>query len=329
MKQLIDPYNRKIDYVRLSVTDKCNFQCFYCRPSLFKQEFVPDHSYLTVADIEKLFIVLGRLGIRKVKLTGGEPLLRKDIVDIVRVLRDNSYIQDISLITNGFFLEKKAFDLKEAGLHRVNVSLDSLNEKSFQKITQTLSLERVKKGIVKAYDVGLEPIKINAVLVKGMNDEELFDFVRFSIHYPFIVRFIEFMPTGFTQAEHQVYYFSNHEALLRIKEKFSLTPKIQKEQTGPSSYFKVDGGKGEIGFISPLSHNFCDKCNRIRITAKGDLKLCLFSQEDRNLLSILRSSHWEKKLEETLIENLRLKPKHHDLGKGQIGNVQSFVNIGG
>ena len=325
---LVDSFNRRIDYVRLSVTDQCNFQCFYCRPPLSQKEFIPDASYLSCSDVEKLFLVLGKLGVRKVKITGGEPLLRGDIGKIIEVLAKNTHIRDISLITNGFFLEQKASALKEAGLARINISLDSLNSKTFHAVTKTQSFEKVWRGILRALDLGFKNIKLNVVLMKGINAHEICEFVNLSLNYPLTVRFIEFMPTLQSQKDQKKYFFSNEEARSVLERNFSLLPHVESERTGPARYFQVNA-RGKIGFISPLSEHFCDTCNRIRITAKGGLRLCIFSYGETSLLPQLRSQYWESEVANILKEKLYLKPFRHELGEKRCGDVRSFVAIGG
>lgn len=329
MNLLIDSFHRPIDYVRLSLIDRCNFQCFYCRPKKAEQTYFPNQQYLNQEDIEKLFLILGKMGVTKVKLTGGEPLLRKDICQIIKRLSKNPYLKDISLTTNGFFLETMVSSLKESGLHRINVSLDTLHKDTFQEITQVPSFSKVWAGITKTLNVGFSKVKLNVVLMKGLNDHEICDFVELSMNTPLMVRFIEFMPTKRTELHHKKYFFSNQEAILKIQEKYLLVPDLKERGTGPSRYYRVNGGKGHIGFISPLSQHFCDRCNRIRLTAKGELKLCLFSSDTIPLLSLIRSSDWESKLEIAFRENLKIKPFGHDLKNNIFGNVESFVSIGG
>ena len=325
---LHDQYNRKIDYVRLSLTDRCNFQCFYCRPRLADKEFFPSGDYLNKEDIRKLFLVLGKLGVRKVKLTGGEPLLRKDILDIVATLKDNPDLKDVSLTTNGFFLEKNVHSLKGAGLDRINISLDSLKPERFNTITQTSSFPRVYNGFIKSLDVGYSKVKLNVVLMKGYNDDELFDFLALSQKYPICVRFIEFMPTLRTHSDQKKYFFSNEQALKTIQKRFILIPESESFQTGPAKLYRVKGAPGNVGFISPLSRQFCDSCNRVRISAKGDLRLCLFSTQDLNLLSLIRHDQWGA-LEKVFKSQFQVKPLRHELKTGEIGNVESFILIGG
>lgn len=328
MNLLIDNFNRRIDYVRLSLIDRCNFQCFYCRPKKAEQVFLPSQDYLSKEDIEKLFLVLGKLGVKKVKLTGGEPLLRKDICDIIQSLSQNPYLQDISMTTNGFFLEKMAQDLKKAGLDRINISLDSLKEDTFHHITQTLSFPKVWKGILKALEAGFKPIKLNVVLIKGMNENEICDFVELTRKYPLTVRFIEFMPTKRTLIDQKKYYLSNREAEAKLREHFTLISDLSDIHTGPSRYYKVNQGEGRIGFISPLSHNFCDRCNRIRITAKGKLRLCLFGNHEIELLPLIRSNAAQE-LKELILKSIVEKPLRHYLESDGAENVESFVSIGG
>ena len=333
MSGLVDGFGRKIDYVRLSLTDKCNFQCFYCRPIKSERFLRPDQNDLQVKDIQKLFLALGRLGIRKVKLTGGEPTLRRDICKIIDVLSSNPYLTDLSLTTNGFFLNQLAPALKSAGLQRLNISLDSLKSEVFRFVTQTTAFEKVWQGILRAIEVGFDAIKLNVVLMKGINDHEITDFVDLALHYPLIVRFIEFMPTRRTQWDYKDTFFSNQQAIAKIQQKYKLVSELYPHPTGPSRYYKVDGGRGRIGFISPLSHNFCDKCNRMRITAKGQLRLCLFSHEGIDLLGAIRQvsddGQLAGQLEGIIRKSLRQKPLDHHLEKRDIIPIESFVSIGG
>lgn len=328
-KILIDPFDRKIDYVRLSVIDQCNFQCFYCRPELLSARADLAKDYLSPEDIKRLFTVLGELGVSKVKITGGEPLLRKDILDIVHVLAEQPNISDLSLTTNGFFLGKLAFDLKERGLQRVNISLDSLTSKAFEEVTKTPTFAQVWQGIQAALEAGLQPVKLNVVLLKEINDKEVLAFARLTLEQPLTVRFIEMMPTALNFTDQKQFFCSNEWARLEIEKKFNLLPILETSKTGPARYYKIPEAKGHLGFISPLSRNFCDSCNRIRITARGELKLCLFGNENYSLLPAIRSPKWRDLLPRFLFSRLKLKPQSHHLEEGQVGNVASFVTIGG
>ncbi|MBI2027448.1 MAG: radical SAM protein, partial [Deltaproteobacteria bacterium] len=232
------------------------------------------------------------------------------------------------LTTNGFFLETMASPLKEAGLDRINISLDSLNPSKFQTITQTPAFTKVFNGFLKSLKVGFSCVKLNIVLMKGYNDDELFDFVALSQKYPICVRFIEFMPTRRTHIDQKKYFFSNQQALEEIQKRFAVMPEVQSFKTGPARLYRVKDALGQIGFISPMSHHFCDDCNRVRISAKGDLRLCLFSKQELNLLSLIRNDQWD--VLETLFENqLQIKPLQHELNTGEVGNVESFISIGG
>jgi len=322
-----DGFQRKIDYIRLSLTDTCNFQCFYCRPRFQETSFSPSNEYLTAFDIEFMFQVLAQMGVRKVKLTGGEPLLRKDMCDILQKISAISQIKDISLTTNGYFLENIAYALKESGLKRVNISLDSLNADTFQKITQTPTFHRVWRGILKAIEVGLDPVKLNIVLMKGVNDQEVEDFVELTQKYPLSVRFIEFMPTRQTVQDQKKYAVSNEAVLNALKRKYDLFPEINTSHTGPSRNYVLKNGLGSIGFISPITHNFCDQCNRVRISAKGKLRLCLLGQNEIELLQIIRQRD-ANQFEKVFMQSMFFKPKAHELNM-RAPWVESFVTIGG
>ncbi len=314
---LIDRFGRKITYIRFSVTPRCNFNCIYCNSHTSQDDTAEE---FTAEDIEFLFNVASDLGIKKVRLTGGEPLLRKDIVRIVRVLHDTGKIKEIVLTTNGYFLKFLAKDLKKAGLTRVNISLDTLREDVFVNITGVNGLSLVKKGIEESIANGLLPIKINTVLMKGINDEDILRIAELSVNYPVIVRFIELMPVkGSTfWKEH---YMSFNEAMEKIKSRYdlSLTTGAKGEV---ATYYKVVGSNGKIGFITPVSQHFCAECNRIRITASGKIYPCLFSKEYVSVWDAVKSRN-ESLTKSLIIKSVNIKPKEH----GPIDeNDQDFIN---
>ncbi len=317
MAYLIDKFGRKITYIRFSVTPRCNFNCIYCNSHTSQNE---ESEEFNAEDIEFLFNVAAELGITKVRLTGGEPLLRKDIVQIVHVLHNTGSIKEIVLTTNGYYLKFLAKDLKKAGLTRVNISLDTLREDVFRSITGINGLSLVKSGIEESVTQGLLPIKINTVLMKGINDEDILRIAELSVNYPVIVRFIELMPVkGSTfWKEH---YMSFNEAMEKIRSKYKLefTTGVRGEV---ATYYKVIGSNGKIGFITPVSQHFCSECNRIRITASGKIYPCLFSKEYVSVWDAVKSKNVD--LTKTLIiKSVNIKPKEH----GPIDeNDQNFIN---
>lgn len=285
--ELQDRYRRKVNYLRISVTDRCNLRCQYCRP-LGKEDFLPHGELLTFEEILQVVKVLAEHGIRKVRLTGGEPLLRRGITELIEGIAQVEGIEDISLTTNGVLLERFAGDLKRAGLKRVNVSLDSLRPERFALITQRDAFQEVWRGIEAAMREGLEPVKINVVAMKGFNDDEIEDFARLTLRMPLHVRFIEFMPVGENQWEISR-VIGCKEILERVSHLGRLIPIPSGEFDGPARRFKLEGALGELGMISPLSSHFCSRCNRLRLTPDGKLRACLFSDEEVDLKAYLRT----------------------------------------
>ncbi len=287
-KKLLDSFGRSINYLRLSVTDKCNLNCFYCRsdPGRCTVENT-DEEELTVDDYRQIGEVAVALGISRIRLTGGEPLLRADIVEIVAAVAGIKGMDDVSLTTNGMLLEKMSEELAAAGLKRVNISLDSLDEINFKQITQGGRLKSTLTGIKCAFNAGLGPVKLNVVLLKGINDHEIEKFIRLTIDRDLHVRFIEYMPTAGQQGNWSD-YFLDLNRVLEIARSVAPLQEVQGEHGGgPARYYSLQGAVGKIGLISPLSRHFCASCNRLRVTADGRLKPCLFSDAEVDLRSAL------------------------------------------
>lgn len=321
MKKLIDNYNRKIEYLRISITDRCNSRCKYCMPEE-GIECKLHSDILSFEEIEKITKVFSKLGVRKVRLTGGEPLVRKNVTALVAKLSKIDGIEDLAMTTNGLLLSKLAYDLKEAGLNRVNISIDSLDEKKYSKITRGSKLTDVLKGIEVSKKVGLTPIKLNTVLIKNFTENEINDFVELTKDEKISVRFIELMTIGGTANWSLDKYISKDIVLKEIPNLI----KIEKEdKSSPADYYKKSGYKGTIGLINPISCGFCDTCNRVRLTSTGMLKLCLHSNIEYDLKKYLDD---EKKLEEFLISIIKKKPKEHKLNSGEIID-KSMFQIGG
>lgn len=291
---LIDSFERTIDYLRISVTDRCNLRCAYCMPG-GNIHWLPQAKILSNAEILQVVEAAAELGIRKIRLTGGEPLTRPNLVELVRGIKDVPGIRDISLTTNGMLLERQAQAIAEAGLSRVNISLDSLDPAKFQRITHYGNLERVWNGLLAAEQAGLTPIKINVVVVRGVNDDEILEFARQTIEHAWQVRFIELMPignsgdwgAGFPPEPER--YFSVQE-MMEILSRLDLDVVKSPMGSGPARMYRIPGAAGSVGVISPLGEHFCASCNRIRLTADGKLRPCLLSGAEISLHDALREN---------------------------------------
>ncbi|MFN3567316.1 MAG: GTP 3',8-cyclase MoaA [Caldimicrobium sp.] len=302
---LVDKYGRAITYLRISVTDRCNFRCIYCqRKGPFT--YLPHDEILTYEEIEEIVKVAVKLGVKRVRLTGGEPLLRSGVEKLIEKLASIPGIEDLSLTTNGYFLLEKAELLKRSGLKRINISLDTLDPKKFEKITGGFKFEKIWKGILRAWEVGFQPLKINVVVIKDVNDDEVIELAKLTLNYPWEVRFIEFMPIGHDTCWSEKSIVSIKEIKDTI-ETFLPLEEVDSYGGGPAKTFQMKGAKGKIGFISPLSEHFCYKCNRFRITADGRLRTCLFSDREINLKEYLRGK--KGTIEEAFYLALQMKPE--------------------
>ena len=278
MAELIDPFGRRVEYLRLSVTDRCDFRCFYCIPKGFK-DFTKSDKLLTLEEVVRLTRVFSELGVDKVRLTGGEPLVRRNIVEMVRRIGALPGITDLSMSTNASQLAKHAVALKEAGVGRINVSLDTLKPDLFKEITQG-NLDPVIKGLMAAREADLHPIKINMVVMKDRNLDEVGDMVDFCLQNRFTLRFIETMPMGVSGQKARDSYVSLDVVRKILEKRFEFEPSKMKG-AGPAKYLRVKGQRLKIGFITPMSQHFCESCNRVRLSAEGTLYLCLGQQDNR------------------------------------------------
>lgn len=327
---LQDRFGRKIDYLRISLTPKCNFKCFYCRP---QGDCLPEDypEPLDRREIEKIVKVASDLGITKIRLTGGEPLLKPDLIPIIRYMAAIPGISDISLTTNGFFLARKAAALKKAGLNRVNISLDSLNDKRFRSITGGGRLSKIKAGIDAATREGLTPLKINMVVIKGINDDEITDFAALTRDRDIHIRYIEYMPLGDGHSQWQERYLSVKEIMDACGSLGTLEKVEKVKGNGPARYYRLAGYQGVLGFISPISEHFCRECNRFRVTSDGMLKACLFSGEEINLREAVNDEEALKLLFHQALEfkPSPLKPPYlaQNLCRGV--RARGMVEIGG
>ncbi len=309
MKSLLDPFGRSIDYVRLSVTDRCDLRCDYCMPRGFSDFEVPEH-WLSFAEIERVIGAFARLGVSRIRLTGGEPLVRKNIPSLARRLRALPGVEDLSLSTNATRLDKHAAALKAAGVSRINVSLDSLRAERFKAITQG-KLEKVLRGLMAGKQAGFAPIKINMVVMGGVNDDEVEDMVEFCLQHDFTLRFIETMPMGATGRAASARYVDFQTVRARLEKRFELIPGVM-PGGGPARYVQVAGTALRIGFITPISQHFCASCNRVRLAVDGTLYLCLGQDDKVELRPLLRQGISDGELEQALVAAIANKPERHE-----------------
>ncbi|MCK5813554.1 MAG: GTP 3',8-cyclase MoaA [Cocleimonas sp.] len=326
-KQLQDSYGRTINYVRLSVTDKCNMRCFYCMPEGFKDFETPDN-WLTFDEIERVISAFTRLGVRRVRLTGGEPLVRRNLPDLIGRLSALEGLDDLSLSTNASLLSTYAEDIKKAGVSRINVSLDTLNAEQFADITGNGKLDQVLAGLQAAKKAGLSPLKINTVAMKGINDNEFIDLVKYCAEMDFTLRFIETMPVGSTGRNASKNYMDLQQVIDQLNDEFELIPSIF-PGGGPARYYKVKDTDLHIGFITPISQHFCDTCNRVRIAVDGTLYLCLGDEHKIKLRPLLRAGISDSELEEVILKAIDLKPLNHEFNSKPESVIRFMSMTGG
>ena len=326
--RLVDTYSRHLKYLRVSVTDRCNLRCSYCMP----RNLIPKMSHEDILTYEEILRVVKigiRLGITKVRITGGEPLIRKGIFDFLKALCAVKGLSDISLTTNGVTLEKNIHLIKEAGIKRLNISLDTLDRDRFKRITGRDSFNRVWQGILAAHDLGFKPLKINVVALAGINDDEFEKMARLIFEYPFHVRFIEHMPIGKNDIATKGRLLTP-DIKKRIEAIGELSPVKPGKTDGPAERFRVKGATGEIGFISALSRHFCGTCNRLRLTAGGQLRPCLLSDRQVDLKKCLRGKGTDDEIIELFISAVKLKQAKHGLAGGIPSKITGQMSsIGG
>ncbi len=326
---LFDPYQRRINYLRISVTDRCNLRCRYCMPEE-GLPLIPHDAILSYEEILRIVRVFAKEGISKIRLTGGEPLVRKGIIDFISRLSSIEGILDLSLTTNGLLLKDFAAELKRAGLKRVNVSLDTLDRERFSHITRRDGYERVWQGIEEAMRVSLSPIKINMVAMKGFNDDEIESFALLTLRYPLIVRYIEYMPSGNGEEWKERDILTVSEIKKRLEAIGELIPLPSSQWDGPARRFRLEGAMGEIGLIGPVSDHFCGQCNRLRLTPDGKIRTCLFSDEEIDVRKILRHGGRDEEVRRQLLLALQRKPEKHQINTHQFKKCQRNMSaIGG
>jgi len=320
-KQLLrDDFNRDISYLRLSLTDRCNLRCLYCMTdgqshgAFTKLEH---NDLFTYEELLRVVRIAVKLGISKLRLTGGEPLVRRNVMYLIRELAQIDGLDDIRLTTNGVLLAQYADELYQAGVRKVNISLDTLKRERFRIINGRDYFNAVREGIEKVLRLGFSPVKLNMVVMRGINDDELLDFARLSLEKKLQVRFIEFMPIGNATRWREETFFSSDEVFERISSLGRLTPLPKETADGPARLYRLGEGAGSIGMISPLSHHFCGSCNRLRLTAEGKLRPCLLSDEEFDLRTVVRGGGTDKDIRETMLSAVRGKPAGHHLAERQ------------
>lgn len=325
---LIDRFGRHIDYLRISVTDRCDLRCIYCMVENMK--FVPRSQLLTLEEIINIGRTFVDLGVNKIRITGGEPLTRNNIMQVFKELGKLNGLEDLTLTTNGTQLSRYASALHDAGVTRINISLDSLDPDRFRQVTRVGDLYKVLDGIDAAMHAGFKKIKINSVIMKHKNHDEIVDLVEFCKQRHIDISFIEEMPLGLSDKHDRAYAFYSSDAILHdLSEHYSLMPTTEKTG-GPSRYYRMDGSKTRIGFISPHSHNFCEHCNRVRLTAEGRLLLCLGQEHSVDLKKVIRSNPTDNQpLQQAILDSMSIKPKGHDFDLNSFPIIMRHMNTTG
>src|SRR5688572_30459447 len=326
MKTLVDQFGRRIEYLRISVTDRCNFRCLYCMPPE-GLEWLPKDEILSYEEITSIVDQLAPLGLRRVRITGGEPTIRPQLERLVSMLSAVPGIEDIALSTNGVKLEAMAASLRAAGLNRVNMSADSLRADRIMAIARrSLPFDPIRAALA-AQKAGLDPIKINVVVMRGINDDELEDFARLTLEHPWHVRFIELMPVGDLRALTWDHVVPSDEVITRLARIGVLRPASGPSRgNGPARYHRFEGAAGTIGLITPMTHTYCETCNRVRLTADGRLRTCLFGDHEVNLRDALRRGD---DLVPLYVQALAEKPREHALLQMNVGGLRALSQVGG
>ena len=325
---LIDKFGRHVDYIRLSVTDRCDFRCVYCMTE--EMTFLPRSQILSLEEIYQIAQAFTELGVKKIRLTGGEPLVRSDVMSLVKKLGALPGLEELLLTTNGAQLEKYSLALKEAGMNRINISIDSLDPERFKRISRVGKLERVLSGIEAARKVGFDRIRLNTVIMRGYNEDEVIPLTRYALDRDIDIAFIEEMPLG-EASDHsrEETTCSNDWVRKQVEQEFQVV-NSETKTAGPSRYVQIVGKKSRIGFISPVSHNFCEDCNRVRVTVEGRLLLCLGNEHAVDLREILRdNSLTQDDLKEAIIKSMDLKPERHYFYDNEHAQPVRLMNMTG
>ncbi len=326
---LRDQFGRKVDYIRLSITDRCDFRCVYCMSE--DMTFLPRDEVLSLEECARLVKVFVDLGVSKVRITGGEPLVRKNALWLFEQIGQLQGLRELVVTTNGSQLESQAAALKKAGVKRINISLDSLDAERFRKITRVGELNKVLRGIAAAKQAGFDNIKLNTVLMRGINDDEALSLLEFAIEQELDIAYIEEMPLGEVNHQRDATYVSNDATLKLLQQHHTLVSSTE-TTGGPAKYWRIPGTQTRIGFISPHSHNFCESCNRVRISCKGELFLCLGHEDKIDLMPLLRAHpHDDAPLIQAILNSMQIKPKGHDfdLRRAEPAVIRFMSHTGG
>ena len=308
---LTDNFHRTIDYMRISITDRCNLRCVYCMPS-GGLRFLEHKDILQYEEIVRILRIAVATGVRRVRITGGEPLVRKNITHLIKMIKSIEGIDELSITTNGILLSRYAGELADAGLDRVNISLDSLKPDIYREITRGGDIDAVLRGIEAAEKAGLVPIKLNMVPIRGLNDDEIVEFAKITLTSPYQVRFIEFMPFVAEDMWNQEKFISTEEIKSIVEQTGNLVP-VKTRKSGPARYFRFEGAAGVVGFISPISNHFCKECKRLRLTADGKLRPCLFSETEIDLKPALRNNGPDAEIKRLIELSIAVKPEGHSI----------------
>ncbi len=327
-QQLIDRFGRQIDYVRISITDRCDFRCVYCMSETMT--FLPRAQILSLEEIYTIAAAFVDLGVQRIRITGGEPLVRKGALDLIKQLGQLSELQELTLTTNGSKLAANAALLRAAGVNRINVSLDTLDAVKFRQITRTGDLNEVIKGLDTAIKTGFERLKINAVILQNRNHEEVSALVKLAVDKGIDISFIEEMPLGVIDDHNrEEAYYPSDSIKQDLAAKFSLIPSTE-TTGGPSRYFSIANTQTRVGFISPHSHNFCSTCNRVRLTVEGRLLLCLGNEHSIDLKQVIRANPGDTELlKKTIIEAMKIKPEKHEFKLHEKPVILRHMNVTG
>jgi cyclic pyranopterin phosphate synthase len=328
--QLIDRYGRQVTYVRMSITDRCDFRCVYCMDE--EMTFMPREQLLTLEEVAFLVRAFCELGVEKVRITGGEPLVRRNVdwlFEQLGKLKQSTSLKELNITTNGSQLVKYAEGMKAEGVDRINISLDSLKPEKFKALTRTGELSSVLSGIQAAKQAGFKKIKLNAVIMKGRNNDEIIDLAQFAVDQGLDISYIEEMPLGHVSHDREESYCSSDEVLAELKTAFTLA-ESDANTGGPSHYYTVAGSQSKIGFISPHSHNFCDSCNRVRVTTEGRLLLCLGQEHSVDLRRIIRGYPNDiERLKTAIIDSMQIKPEGHDFNLREQAVIFRHMSVTG
>ena len=326
--QLIDGFDRRISYLRLSVTDRCDFRCQYCMAETMT--FLPRGQVLTIEELLRTARLFTELGVRKIRVTGGEPLIRRGVEELFAGLGKLPGLDTLALTTNGSHLAEQAAGLSAAGVRSVNISLDSLNPTRFEAITRIGKLDTVLEGIDAAIANGFERIRLNAVILNGLNHDEVVTLTHFALSKQIHIAFIEEMPLGQVNlGGKQLEYVSSDSIKSELETHFELQPLVSRDSSGPSRDYLIAGSQTQVGFISPHSHNFCAECNRLRVSAEGRLLMCLGNEESIDLRDLLRSGCSDEEIKSTIIDSLAIKPERHVFDRPDEPQIVRFMNATG